>query len=119
MHVEPFEVAAVADTAQFAAALGRAIARGNPKIHTPRRAEYTKPDILRYTNTRSLAQLERESRYWDISVRNENYEFMPWKRRRDRGWEEDRDAAVRFPRDLSLDDVLRRVVTLVQAGGPR
>src|SRR5215470_4437016 len=120
LEIEPVETAKIADTVKFREALKAALSRGNPRVATPRREDYGKPAVMKYAKVKSWAQMERESSFWGITENNGNYEFGPYKRRSDRGWEEDPTQIVKLPPKLTIDEVAERIVEAVQlsaAGG--
>jgi hypothetical protein len=112
--IEPVEVAVTTDTAEFLAALRRAIARGNPIIPTVTRDRLSIPDVLRHAKVRSWRTFERDSTCWEISEQAGNWGFGRLKRRPDRGWEEDPSQFIVLPPNTGLDDVLAKLVMEVQ-----
>ena len=119
LDIEPVEIAEIVDTLSFREALKSALLRGNPKVPTPRREDYGKPPIIKYAKVRSWAQMEKESSFWGITEDHGNYQFGVYKRRSDRGWEEDPAQVVKLPPDLTVDEVARRVVEAVQLSATR
>ena len=114
LEVEPIEMAKVNDTEGFREAVKAALSRGNPKMATPKREGYGKPPILKYAKVKSLSQMERESSFWGITENNGNYEFGPYKRRPDRGWEEDPSRIVKIAPASTIDEVVEQIVKAIQ-----
>jgi len=114
LETEPVEVAEIADTLKFQEALKSALLRGNPKVATPRRENYGEPPVIKYAKVKSWAQMERESSFWGITEDNGNYQFGAYKRRSDRGWEEDPSEIVKLPPNLTIHHVAERIVEAVQ-----
>jgi hypothetical protein len=114
LDIEPVEVAEVSDTARFTEAVKAALSRGNPTVATPSREDYGKPPLVKYAKVKSWSQLERGSSFWGISEKSGRYEFGPYKRRADRGWEEDPGRVVTLPPALTINEVIRQIVEVVQ-----
>jgi hypothetical protein len=115
LAIEPIEVVTLTDTRAFVSTLKKVISKGNPIVPAPNRDQYGKPAVLRYANVRSWSEFERDSRYWTLSKENGTYKFTPWKKRSDRGFEEDLKKVVSFPADYTIDDILEFVVRTVQS----
>jgi hypothetical protein len=114
VHVEPFEVVPVSDSCAFAAALSQTLKRGNPVVPTPRDRN-AKPWVLKYAGLKTWAAFEKRAACWGVKFVAGDWEFGPYKRRSDRGWEEDPSRILRSPADSSMDDVAGLVAKSVQS----
>ena len=114
MEKEPVEVAAETDEAAIAAAIARAMSRGNPSIPTPPRgAKLPPPVVLRPAGVRSWAALERIARTWSIAEDHGRFRLVPQKRTPPRGWSEDESGALLLPAGSAPFDAARRMAALV------
>lgn len=114
LEIEPVEMAKIEDSANFREALKAALSRGNPIVATPKREDYGKPPVMKYAKVKSWAQMERESSFWGITENNGNYEFGPYRKRADRGWEEDPSRITKLPPKLTVDEVAEEIVKSIQ-----
>jgi hypothetical protein len=110
--IEPVATAELCDAAGLKKVLKEMLLRGNPRIPTTQ--VKGKPVVLKYFPVKSWSQFEKEAAYWTISEKAGIYEFGPWKRREDRGWEEDSTKLRRMPPNSTLDEVVDEVVKSVQ-----
>lgn len=112
--IEPIEIARISNTDEFRKAIKAALSRGNPTVPTPRREDYGKTPILKYAKVKSWPQMERESSFWGITENNGSYEFGPYRRRSDKGWEEDTSRIVKIPSFAAMDGIVEQIVSEVQ-----
>lgn len=73
LDVEPVYVVSAEDTPGLEAALGEVIARGNPRIPAPIRAEFPKPVVLGPAGVKSWSTFERKSVCWTITREGRDY----------------------------------------------
>ena len=114
LDVEPVGMAEINDTQRFREVLKAALSRGNPKIATPKREDYGKSPVLKYAKVKSWSQMERESSFWGITENQGGYRFGPYKRRLDRGWEEDSNRIVNIAPTSTIDEVVEQIVKTIQ-----
>ncbi len=115
LEIEPIEVTEVDDNEKFKKALKVSLLRGNPSVATPRREDYGKPPLLKYAKVKSWSQMERESSYWGITENGGHYEYGRYKRRSDKGWEENPASIVKLAPGLTIDEVVEQIVRSVQS----
>ena len=115
--IEPVATAELPNTDELKRILKEVIRRGNPKIPTTQ--VKGKPVVLKYSPVKSWSQFEKEAAYWTISEKEGIYQFGPWKRRADRGWEEDSTKLRKLLPGTTLDEVVDEVVKSVQASSKR
>lgn len=114
VDMEPVEVVSANDAQAFATVLQRAIERGNPVVPAPARDAVPKPVVLRYAKVKSWKQFEHTADYWHLSRDDDAWEFGPWKRRLDRGWEPDATRQKHLEGQRNTEDVVKSLVQSVQ-----
>jgi hypothetical protein len=115
LDIEPVAAVPAADSAAFTGALKQVMIRGNPKIPTPTRATFPKPVVLKHANVRTWADFERTASHWTITHRDNSYKIAGSRRRPDMGWEEDPSQIETLPGDSSVEEVARRVFSVMQS----
>jgi hypothetical protein len=117
MAIEPVDVAPVPDATALKDLLLKAMARGNPVVPTPTRANFPRPIMERYSGMKSFSAFERTAKMWSISGSGDSYSIYPWQRSaRYRGaWEEDSSRKELLPVTSSPEEVARRAADLVFA----
>jgi len=86
------------------------IARGNPVVPTPTRANFPRPVMERYCGMKSLSAFERTASCWAISRERDEYKICEWRRsERYRGArEEASESRILLPLSTKLEDVVHR-----------
>src|SRR3954469_13010567 len=108
---EPVSVVPIDDGTEFAQALTKTIGLGNRVVTTPPRD--SKPVVLQYAGSASWSRFEKEASCWLISEKEQSWRFGPYRRRDDRGWEEDPERITKLPPHSNIDDVVLAVVRAV------
>src|ERR1700691_928181 len=115
MAIEPVEVATVNDAERFAAAVKRAISRGNPTIPTPTRATgFPEPVLHKYAKVKSESAFQRGCSSWEITKKEGVYQTEQWKKNPEGGWVPDPERKEALAQGTSLDDAVRRLVARVR-----
>ncbi len=107
LGVEPVDVVPVANTEALQRAIWRAMNTGNPKIATPARGSFP--------NVKSWPIFEKNALFWSVAEKDGSYEICRGRKRADRGWEDDPAQIQKMPPGLGLQEVSRRIASLVQA----
>jgi len=112
--VEPVAAVAASNPNALRQALADTIARGNPEVPVLRRREWPPPVVLKYAAVKSWSAFERGMRLWRITRKNGNFEISEQKKQPDRMWRDDPDQIVSFPPGTSTDEVVDRMVAILQ-----
>jgi hypothetical protein len=110
--IEPVDVVPVSDTEGLRQALHATIARGNPSIG-PYPRPYPPPVVLKHAGLRSWHAFARGTRPWSIRERDGSYQIIGRRDHPD-GWVEDPDQTIHFPAGTTLDDVIDRMIAILQ-----
>jgi len=115
LDIEPVEVKTISDEEGFIAAIKRTINRGHPIVPAPTRGTgFPKPVILRHAKMRSLAAFEKDASYWQLHKQDNLYRIEQWKKGTQGGWISDQARSEALPLGASVDEAVKRLVSLVQ-----
>lgn len=112
--VEPVAVVSASDIDGARRALQAAIVRGNPAVPILRRSEIPPPLLPKYARVKSWSAFERGLMFWTIKIKNGVFQIAGQSKRADRGWRTDLDRTVDFPLNTTTDDVVDRMIAIVQ-----
>jgi hypothetical protein len=117
--VEPVDVVAVSNTEALRKAIEAAIVRGNPPVPIPHRRDWPPPVVLKYAGVRSWSAFERGTMLWSIEKRDGSFQIARQKKQANGVWKDDPTCIVSFPSNAAIDEVIARVVIILQeaAGG--
>lgn len=115
MEIDPMATVPVSHTSELRNALHEAIARGNPIIPSPTRASYPEPAILKHAGVKSFAAFARGALPWMIQDKDGTHQIIGQRIARTGGWEDDPDQIVTLPPGSSVDDVIERMIEVLQA----
>jgi hypothetical protein len=112
--VEPVAVIPASNADALYQALTATIARGNPHVPMLRRREWPSPVVLKYAGVKSWPAFERGMRLWSITEREGKFQIAEQKKQSDRMWRDDTRQLVEFPPGTSADEVVHRMVAILQ-----
>jgi hypothetical protein len=112
--VEPVAAVTASNAYALRQALADAIARGNPEVPMLRRREWPPPVVLKYAAVKNWSVFERGMRLWSITEREGNFQIVEQKKQSDRMWRDDPDQIVSFPPGTPTDEVIDRMVAILQ-----
>jgi hypothetical protein len=114
----PIESVPVEQTAGLRQAVVAAIERGNPPISRDeaRALLHSKDDpLLKAAAARSWYVLDRQTKgVWNIAEENGTYQIRVDQPMQPRGWHEDKAKRVEFSAGTSVDDVITRLIAMIQ-----
>jgi hypothetical protein len=115
---DPVSSVPVERTEQLRQAIMTAIGRGNPQItrDEARILIHRKdPPALKITGAKSWHALDRDTTgLWNITDRNGVYEIRVDEPMEPRGWHEDKTRRVSFPAATPLEEVIDRLIAMIQ-----
>jgi hypothetical protein len=112
--VEPVAVVSVANVGDLRKALAAMIVRGNPRVPMLRRREWRPPILLNYAGVKYWSAFERGMCFWSLERRDGIFQIAVQMRHPDRMWRDDPDQLVAFPPGASTDEVVDRMVAILQ-----
>jgi len=112
--VEPVAVAPAKNTEALRQALKATIARGNPVVPQPQgQQDWPPPVVLTYAGVKSWSAFERGLQVWDINESDGIFQIAG-NVRGPHGWVEDPKQTITFPPGTSVDDVIDRMIAILQ-----
>jgi hypothetical protein len=113
--VEPIAVVPLDDADAVRAALLDSLDRGNAIIPDPDpRTRDAPPAILKYARVRSWSAFFRTAFSWSITQENGVYQIQGHRKHPKGYWEEDQEQKIQFPPHVTREDVLDRMVAILQ-----
>lgn len=114
-NVEPVAVVSVSNTEALHQALATTIARGNPAVPMLLRREWPPPVVLKYAGVKSWSAFERGMQLWSMEEKDGFYQIAGNTKQPNGLWKEDPAQTIDFPPGTSADEVIDRMVAIVQA----
>ena len=114
MEVEPVAVVPVADIIALRRALQATISKPNDFV-APSIEDARKPAVvLKYSGDKSWRAFMRGTSPWEISEKEGKFRISGHRIHRKGYWEPDPDQMIHFPAGTALDDVIDRMITILQ-----
>jgi hypothetical protein len=114
MEVEPVTVVPVADTEGLRRALRNTIPKQNlfvpPSVEDARKP----PVMLKYTGDKSWSAFMRGTSPWSIYEKDGKYQIEGYRIHRKGYWEQDPDQMIELPPGTPLDEVIDRMIAILQ-----
>jgi hypothetical protein len=113
--IEPVAVVPVVNTDALRRALFDSIAKKNVIIPTPDpKALRDPPILLKYAGVRSWSAFFRNASTWSISEKDGSYQILGYRKHLKKYWEEDPSQKIQFPAAATIDDVIDRMIAILQ-----
>ena len=116
MRQEPVAVVPAVNTEALRRALQDVMDRANPIIPTPKRDAFPPPVLPKYAGAKSWSAFMRGASEWSIIEKEGCYRILPYRKDPDGGpgWVPDRKGQIDFPAGTKRDDVIDRMIAIVQ-----
>jgi len=114
MDVEPVTVVPLADTEGLRRALRSTIASKNAFVAPSPEDGRKPPVLLKYTGDKSWSAFMRGTSVWDITERQGKYQIVGHRIHRKGYWENDPEQKIDFPPGASIDEVVDRMIAILQ-----
>jgi hypothetical protein len=79
-----------------------------------RRSEIPPPVLLKYAGVKRWSEFERGMTFWTIEEKDGSFEIAGQKKCPDAGWRDDPNLTIAFPPGTSTDEVIDRMVAILQ-----
>jgi hypothetical protein len=114
--IEPIEVIPLGNLASVRQALRESLRRGNAVVpdRDPQDLD-SPPIILKYARVRSWSAFFRTAWTWSIRDDDGLFKIVSYRKHPKRYWEEDPAQEKRFPPGTTVDNVINRMITILQA----
>jgi len=110
--IEPVTVVEVSETDVLRRAFKETFARGNPPTG-PYPRPYPQPVVVKYAGVKSWGAFVRGTSTWLIAERGGRCQIVGY-RREPNNWAEDPEQTVVFPAGTTLDQVIDRMIAILQ-----
>jgi hypothetical protein len=110
--IEPVTVVDVLDADALRRAFHETIARGNPPVG-PYPRPNPPPVVLKHAGVKSWGAFARGASPWNIKRRGGIYQIVGHQKGPD-GWVEDPEQKIEFPPGTTLDQVIDRMIAILQ-----
>jgi hypothetical protein len=88
--------------------------RGNPIVQNLARVDHGDPVILKYAGVKTYSAFARAAQYWMIEENQGVYRIIGQRKLAPRGWIDDPEQTVTFSADAKPDEVIQRMVAILQ-----
>jgi hypothetical protein len=112
--VEPVAVISASNSEGVRECLRGAIARGNPAVPMLPRRKIPPPVLLKYAGVKSWSAFERGVSSWTLKKQDGTFRIAEQMKQADRMWRDDPEQIVMFPPNASVDEVIDRMVAILQ-----
>jgi hypothetical protein len=114
MDIDPVAVVPVANTDGLHRALVEVIARKNAIVPPPPKDNWPRPVLLKYSGAKTWSAFARGASQWSIKEKDGKYQIVGYRTHRDGYWVEDPDQKTDFPSDATVNDVVERIIMILQ-----
>jgi hypothetical protein len=114
VDVDPVAVVPVANTDGLRRALLDAIARKNVIVPPPPKDDWPPPVLLKYAGVKTWSAFTRGASGWSIEEKDGEHQIVGHRTHRDGYWVEDSDQKTDFPPDTTVDEVVARMIAILQ-----
>jgi hypothetical protein len=112
-NIEPVAVVSVTSTDALRQALLDTIARKNVLIPTPKDLRAA-PILLKHAGVRSWSAFFHSTSQWSISEDNGTYQIVGYRKHPKRYWQQDARQRIQFPPGVTVNEVVERMVAILQ-----
>jgi len=117
--MEPVEVVPISDVAAAREALRSTIARGNPPAPPYSAIKDSPPVVIKYAGVKNWSAFARGASPWNIREENRIYQIVGFRMHPKKYWEEDPKQTIEFPPGTNVDDVIARMIAILQDAASR
>lgn len=112
--IEPVAVVSATNSDALRRALLDTMARGNPAVSMLKRREWPPPVVLKYARVKSWSAFERGMTLWGIEERDGIWRIIGKRKKADGMMVDDPDQIIEFPTGASVEDVVDRMIAILQ-----
>ena len=117
--IEPVAVVPVSNEESLRRAFRDAIARKNAIVPNPPKDDWPPPVLLKYAGVKTWSAFARGAAQWSIKETDGRYQIVGHRTHRDGYWVEDSDQKTDFPPGTTVDDVVARMIAILQAAAQK
>lgn len=113
-EVEPVAVVPVANTEGLHRAFEDTIARKNTIVPRPK-GKWPPPLLPKYAGVKTWSAFARDTSTWSIEETDGVYQIIGYRMHPKGYWEQDSDQKTPFPQGTKINDVINRMIAILQA----
>ena len=117
--IEPVAVVPLSNTEALQKALRDTVARGNPKVSSLGQSQRSPPVVLKYAGVKIWAAFARGTSTWGFGEEKGALQIVGYRDSATGGWEQDPDNIESFPKNSTIDDVIERMIAILQAAAKK
>jgi hypothetical protein len=114
MDIDPVAVVPVENSEVLRRAFLDAIAKGNSIVPNPPKNNWPPPVLLKYAGAKTWSAFKRGASHWHIQDKDGDYQIVGYRTHRKGYWEEDPAQTIEFPPGSSIDEVIDRMIAILQ-----
>ncbi len=112
--VEPVAVAPLSNTGAIREALLARFARGNPIVPMLLRRDWPPPVVLKHAGVKTWSAFERGMLFWEITDEDGAFRIAEQRKQSNGMWNDDPEKTITFPPGSTTDQVIERMVSILQ-----
>ena len=112
--IDPVAVAPVSDEDALRRAFHETIAQGNPVVTTALQPNYPEFVVLKHAGVKDYTTFTRGTLTWIIEKKSGEYRIIGQRRLRG-AWVDDPDQTIALPQGAGVDDLIERMIGILQA----
>jgi len=114
VDVDPVAVIPVGDTQGLRRALVDTIARKNAIVPPPPKDNWPPPVLLKYAGVKTWSAFARGASQWSIKEDDGKYQIVGYRTHREGYWVQDPDQKTELPAGTTRDQVVDRMIAILQ-----
>jgi hypothetical protein len=117
-EIEPVTVVPIAHADGLRRAFEDTIARKNTIVPRPK-GEWPPPLLPKYAGVKTWSAFARDTSTWSIEETDGVYQIVGYRMHPKGYWEQDPDQKIPFPQGTTVNDVITRMIAILQAAARR
>jgi hypothetical protein len=114
VDVDPVAVMPVANTDGLRRGFLDTIARENAIVPPPSKDKWPPPVLLKYAGVKTWPAFVRDASVWSIEETDGSYQIVGYRTHSKGYWEQDPERKIEFPAGSTIDDVIDRMIAILQ-----
>jgi hypothetical protein len=111
--IEPVAVVPVANSEGLRRAFLDTIARKNAAVPL-QKGKWPRPVVLKYAGVKTWSAFARDASVWSLEEKDGTHQIIGYRKHSKGYWVEDPDQKIDFPLGTPVDDVIDRMIAILQ-----
>lgn len=112
--IEPVSAISISNAEGVRQALLAAITRGNPPTPHYSGGNFPPPAVLKYAGVSSWSAFARDATSWNMQEENGDFKIVGYRKHTKGYWVQDADQVTILPRGATVDDMVGRMIEILQ-----